>query len=270
MPAARLGDGTSEPAVAVAPLPVPQKRPKRRRTLWQRTKAVTRGWRLAVIDYTPLWMRRAFGPLVWYFDMLLIDHGIFRMVYVNRHRLSGEAWRSAQPAPHHIRALKRRGLRTIVNLRGERLCGSYWLEQEICERKGIKLVNFQVRSRGAPSRAEVRGARDLFERAEYPILLHCKSGADRVGLMSALYKIFREGAPVAEAKQELALRYGHIRQADTGILDRFFESYLEHNRRQPMPFLEWVETVYDADALKREFRSAGWARRLVDGVLKRE
>jgi protein tyrosine/serine phosphatase len=257
---------------AAGPAAPPKKRTRRRqpRTLWQRVKRVTRGWRQAAIDRTPPWMRRVFGPVLWYADMLLIDHGIFRLFYVNRHRLGDRAWRSAQPAPRHIRALKRRGLRTVINLRGERLCGSYWLEQWVCERKGVKLVNFQIRSRAAPTREEVRAARELFEQIEYPMLMHCKSGADRVGLMSALYRVFREGAPIEVARRELSLRYGHIRQADTGVLDRFFEKYLEDNRRQPMPFLDWVDTVYDADALKREFRAAGWARRLVDGILKRE
>jgi protein tyrosine/serine phosphatase len=267
------GIGLSPPQ-APARAPTTPSKPKggssTRRTLWQRTKRITRGWRIATVERAPAWTRRLFGPLAWYADMLLIDHGIFRILYVNRHRLSHEAWRSAQPAPHHIRALKRRGLRTIVNLRGERLCGSYWLEEAACARKGIKLVNFQLRSRAAPTREEVKAARDLFERIEYPVLLHCKSGADRVGLMSAFYKLFREGAPPAEAKRELSLRFGHIRQADTGILDRFFEKYLEDNRRTPMPFMEWVETVYDPDALKREFRASGWARRLVDQILKRE
>jgi protein tyrosine/serine phosphatase len=274
LPPASIGQGAGNPSQALAIPAAPKAKPKvaagLHRTLWQRIKRIMRGWRVATMEHTPPWMRRLFGPLAWYADMLLLDHGIFRLIYVNRHRLSHEAWRSAQPAPHNIRALRRRGLRTIVNLRGERLCGSYWLEQAICERKGIKLINFQLRSRAAPTAAEIKAARDLLERIEYPVLLHCKSGADRVGLMSALYRLFREGAPPAEAKRELSLRYGHIRQADTGILDRFFEKYLEDNRRQPMPFMEWVETVYDPDALKREFRASGWARRLVDQILKRE
>ena len=239
-------------------------------TLWRKIKRVTQGWRRATLERTPDWARRRFGPLLCYFDMLMIDHGIFRMFYVNRHRLGDRAWRSAQPAPHHIRTLKRRGLRTIVNLRGDRLCGAYWLEQAVCERKGIKLINFKIRSREAPTREQIRAARDLFEQIEYPMLMHCKSGADRVGLMSVLYRFFREGVPIEEAKKELSLRYGHIRQADTGVLDRLFEKYLEDNKRQPMPFLEWVDTVYDPEALKRDFRAAGWARRLVDQVLKRE
>jgi protein tyrosine/serine phosphatase len=261
----------SEPVSTVAAKSVRAgKTARRRRPLWRRIKRWARGWRQGLIDRTPLWVRRRFGPLFWYLDMLLVDHGIFRLVYVNRHRVGDKAWRSAQPTPRHIRALARRGLRTVVNLRGERLCGGYWLEQRTCARKSIALVDFQIRSRAAPTPDEIKAARDLFQRIEYPMLMHCKSGADRVGLMSALYRHFREGVPIAEARRELALRYGHIRQADTGILDRFFEKYLEDNARRPMPFLEWVDTVYDPDELKRTFRSSNWARRLVDQVLRRE
>ena len=267
------GTGSAGPdapaAASSAPPPAPPRRVDWRR-LWRKVKRVTYGWREAAIARTPDWVRRRFGPLFWYFDMLLIDHGIFRMLYVNRHRLGDRAWRLAQPAPHQIRALKRRGLKTIVNLRGERLCGAYWLEQAVCARKGIKLIDFQVRSRAAPTREEIKAARELFAQIEYPMLMHCKSGADRVGLMSALYRFFQEGVPLEKAKKELSLRYGHFRQADTGILDRFFEKYLEDNKHRPMPFLEWVDTVYDPVALKREFRAAGWASRLVDGILKRE
>lgn len=205
-----------------------------------------------------------------YLDMLFVDHGIFRMVYANSHRISDEAWRSAQPAPHHVSRFARAGIRTIVNLRGERQCGSYWLEQKACERHGIKLVNFQIRSRAAPTREELEGAKRLFDEIEYPMLMHCKSGADRAGLMSVLYRFLREGVPLAEAKKELSLRYGHIRQAHTGILDYFFEKYIEDNAVRPMPFFQWVETVYDPDELKRTFHSKGWADRIVDSVLRRE
>jgi protein tyrosine/serine phosphatase len=202
--------------------------------------------------------------------MLLVDHGIFRMVYANAHRVSDKAWRSAQPAPYHIRRFAEAGIRTVVNLRGERQCGSYWLEQEACARHGLKLVNFQIRSRAAPTREELMGAKRLFDEIEYPMLMHCKSGADRVGLMSVLYRHLHEGVPLAEAKGELSLRYGHFRQADTGILDCFVEAYLKDTAARPMEFFEWVDTVYDPVELKRSFRSKGWANRLVDSVLRHE
>lgn len=233
-------------------------------------KRVTLVWRQRLVDDTPQWLRRVAGTPVSYVDMLLLDHGIFRMFYGNRHRLDQDAYRAAQPAPHQIRQAARLGVRTIVNLRGERMCGSYWLEQAACRRHGLKLVNYQVRSRAAPSLEELRGARELFEQVEYPILMHCKSGADRAGLMSVLYQHLRGGVPIEQAIKQLSLRYGHIRQADTGVLDAFFERYLADTKDRPMPFFDWVETVYDPDELKRTFQANGLANRLVNSVLRRE
>ena len=114
------------------------------------------------------------------------------------------------------------------------------------------------------------GARDLFERISYPMLMHCKSGADRAGLMSTLYLIAKEKVPVDIARRQLGLKFGHIRQADTGILDYFFERYLEDNARSPIEFFDWVERVYDPDEVKRSFAAKGWANILVNRVLRRE
>ncbi len=240
---------------------------KRTKRSW---RGVERRWREAAVHRSPPWLRRSLGPSAQYLDMLLVDHGIFRLIYANCHKLSDKAWRSAQPAPHHIRRFADAGIRTIVNLRGPRQCGSYWLEEEACARHGLKLVNFQIRSRAAPTREELLGAKRLFEQVEYPLLMHCKSGSDRAGLMSVLYRFLHEGVPLKEATRELSLKYGHIRQADTGILDYFFERYLADSADRPMSFFEWVDTVYNPDELKRTFRSKGWANRLVNSVLQRE
>ncbi len=240
---------------------------KRAKRSWRRAG---RSLRQRVADALPPGARRVVAAPASYIGMLLVDHGIFRLVYLNSHRLSDKVWRSAQPAPHQIRRFAKAGVRTIVNLRGERDCGSYWLERRTCRRLGIKLVNYQVRSRAAPTREELRGAARLFEEIEYPALMHCKSGADRAGLMSVLYRYLHEGVPLEEAKKELSFKYGHFRQAHTGILDYFFERYLADNEKRPMEFFEWVDTVYDPDELKRTFQSHGWANRIVDGILRRE
>ena len=233
-------------------------------------KRVSMAWRTGLIEHSPQWMRRLFGPTAAYLDMLLMDHGIFRYLYLNKHRLDDKTMRSAQPAPHQLRRMKREGVKTIVNLRGERMCGSYWLEKKHCEQLGLELVDFQIRSRAAPTVEEFRRTKALFERLNYPMLMHCKSGADRAGLMSVLYRHFHQGMPIAEAKEELSLRYGHIRQADTGILDHVFERYLADTEEQPMEFMEWVETRYDPEEITREFKSNGMANRFVDLVLQRE
>lgn len=237
-----------------------------RRAIRQRV----RNWRLLISTKSPALLKRTLGGPMQYADMLLVDHGLFRVLYLNCHRLGKDAWRSAQPAPHQIAQSARLGIKTIVNLRGPRVCGAYWLEQAACERHGIRLEDFQVRSRAAPSKEELRGARALFKRLEYPILLHCKSGADRAGLMSALYLIFHENVPVELARQQLAFRFGHIRQSDTGILDYFFESYLRDNAQKPQSFVDWIEHTYDPDALKESYTAKRWANLLTTTILRRE
>ena len=243
-------------------------------TLVKRTKRTfkraTLGWREGLIARSPAWTKHTFGPALMRLDSLFIDHGIVRLFYLNRHRIGDKAWRAAQPGNHHIRSFAAQGIRTVVNLRGPRVCGSYWLEQEACARHGITMVDCQVRSRASPSREELRRARELFERIEYPMVMHCKSGADRVGLMSVLYRHSRLGQPIAEAKQELSWRYGHIRHADTGILDHFFEQYLAYAANCPMPFWDWVESVYDPEVVTRSFNANGIVSRIVSGILRRE
>lgn len=238
---------------------------------WKRaTKRFTMAWRYRLIADAPPWLRRVAGRPATWLDMIFIDHGFVRLVYLNKHALSADAWRSAQPLPHQIRALKRRGIKTIINLRGERQCGSYWLEREACARLGIQLVNYQLRSRAAPTRDELWGANHVLDRVEYPVLFHCKSGADRAGLMSALYRHVKLGAPIEQARKELSLRYGHIRQSDTGVLDALFDRYLADTAKSPMPFFDWVDTVYDPNELKASFQASGWANRIVNGILRRE
>jgi hypothetical protein len=72
----------------------------------------------------------------------------------------------------------------------------------------------------------------------------------------------KEGVPLERAKRQLSLRYGHSRFGRSGVLDLFFDRYIEDNRRTPVAFLDWVETVYDPEELTRAFqcRGAGPAR----------
>jgi protein tyrosine/serine phosphatase len=225
-----------------------------------------RNFRSRTDPHAPGWVREAFD----YFDLFFIDHHIFRAVYSNRHKIAPGVWRSAQPSPAQIALLARKGIKTIVNLRGERDCGSYRLQVEACRRHGIKLVNFQLRSRMVPTAAVIHEARKLFNELEYPILFHCKSGADRAGLMGALFMLMKEGRPIEEAAKQLSLKFGHFKKSDTGVLDYLFERYLADNRAQPIGFFEWLDTRYDPDQIKRDFRSHGWANLIVDRALQRE
>lgn len=236
-------------------------------------RALRRGattMRSEVAARAPEPLRRAVAPIVSYTDMLLFDHLFVRLLFPNRHRLGPRAWRAAQPLPHQLRRAKKLGVRTVVNLRGNEDKPTARTERAACERLGLAYVDYCLRSRDAPSRDELYGLRDLFQRIEHPILLHCKSGADRAGLASALYLHVVEDVPIEKAARQLSLRYGHVRYADTGVLDAFFERYLAYAAQEKIDFFDWVERHYDPKELKRSFRSRGWANRLVDGWLRRE
>ena len=132
---------------------------KRAKRSWRR---VGRRFRQHAVGSSPAWLRRMAGPPASYLDMLFVDHGIFRIIYGNSHRLSDKAWRAAQPAPHQLRRYAKAGVRTIVNLRGARECGAYYLERRACENLGMKLVNFQVRSRCSPDARGAAGCQAAF------------------------------------------------------------------------------------------------------------
>jgi protein tyrosine phosphatase (PTP) superfamily phosphohydrolase (DUF442 family) len=203
-------------------------------------------------------------------NMLLVDHGVFRLLYLNRNQVTAHLWRSAQPSPGQIGWFARRGIRTIVNLRGGREHGSWSLEREACERHGIALVDFVLRSREAPDRDTLLSLRDFLAQAEGPILVHCKSGADRAGFFAALYLLVAEGLSVAAARRQLSLRFGHFRFAKTGILDAFLDLYERDGEAHGVAFLDWVEQGYDPEALARDFKPRFWSELLVDRIMRRE
>lgn len=202
--------------------------------------------------------------------MIFVDHGFFRMVYLNLHQISAQAWRSAQPTPYQVRGLARRGVRTVVTLRGGQSYGSLPLEIEACAQSGIVFDKFVLRSRAIPAAEDIHALGAFFEKIEYPVLFHCKSGADRAGMMSALYLILRENRPVSEAAGQLSWKFGHIRQGKTGILDALFQTYLADQPDEAMPFVEWIDTRYDPDEITAAFKAGTLATFLTDTVLQRE
>ncbi|MEM7742657.1 MAG: tyrosine-protein phosphatase [Pseudomonadota bacterium] len=219
------------------------------------------------------WRRKLTSPrdrLAAWLDMIFIDHAFFRMVYLNHHEVAPGIWRSAQPLPYQITRMAKRGLKTVVNLRGGQSYGSLPLEVEACERHGIQFETFVLRSRAIPSIEDVRATKELFERIQKPVLFHCKSGADRAGMMAALYLALVEGRPVSEARRQLSLRYGHFSRGPTGVLDAFFDTYEADQPDGAMPLMEWVETRFDEGAITQAFKAGTLGSFLTETVLRRE
>ncbi len=203
-------------------------------------------------------------------DSLLVDHAIFRLAWTNLAEvLPGQLYRSNHPTPGQLAAAKRRyGLTTLINLRGRRFCGSDALSRDAANRLGLRHIDMAFESRGAPHRDRILRFHGIIRSLDGPALMHCKSGADRAGLASGLAILFAGGA-AAQALAQLSWRYGHWKQARTGILDAFFHRYAAEAEGR-IPFLEWVARHYDEAALKRDFVANGLASFITDRVLRRE
>jgi len=207
--------------------------------------------------------------LAW-IDSLLVDHAVFRLVWSNFHAVApGRLYRSNHPTPARLAALTRRyGLKTLINLRGRTGNGSDALSRAAAEELGLEFVDMPLESRGAPQRDRILRLHDIYQHMHAPALIHCKSGADRAGLAAGLFVMF-QGGTARQALQQLSLRFGHIRQARTGILDAFFHHYagVAEGRK---PFLDWVREDYDEAALRRDFHANGLASFINDWVLVHE
>ena len=220
------------------------------------------------------WAEKPITPwvrLFAYIDMIFVDHGFLRPFYNKPYELAPGVWRSNQPSPRMLRKLKRNiGLKTVLNFRGDESTGYFALEQEACHKAGIQLVTRRLYSRNFPDIAVVKQLIADFATLPKPILMHCKSGADRAGLGAALYLIIQEQQPVELALNQLSLKFLHIKQAKTGLLDFMLETYAQAQANTGIEFVDWLEQEFDATQLKAQFQVKGWARILVDLVLRRE
>lgn len=206
-----------------------------------------------------------------YWQSLWGDHAFLRLGFSNAHWIGPDMVRAAQPWPFQLRWWKRDGIKTIINLRGGFDTGFYVLEREACERLGLKMIDFTITSREVPRRETVLGARDLFASIEYPALMHCKSGADRAGIMSVFYRHFHLGEPIGDAVSELGLRTLHVKQGKTGVLDYVFERYLADAEPKGVSFIDWVQSdAYDRVKMKSDFQASWWGTLLTDKLLRRE
>ena len=209
-------------------------------------------------------------PFAAWMNSLWVDHAVLRTVWRNfAVVVPGQWYRASHPLPWRIGGWVRRiGLRTIVNLRGPRECGSDSLSRAAAGRLGIAHIYMPFESRGAPHRDRILRFHEIWRTVETPVLMHCKSGADRAGLASGLVLMFG-GGTAADALGQLSLRFGHVRRAPPGILDAFFLRY-QAEAEGRLPFLDWVRDEYDEEALRRDFRAHGLASFINDQLLQRE
>lgn len=179
------------------------------------------------------WFARAVGlaalALGLYLGALLLSDNIHE---VEPHIL----YRSAQLDAEALRAVTQRyGIRAVLSLRGGGK-GDAWYDEQARATRGLGLVWYQF---PLSDRRDVKPARldeilQTMRRAPKPLLIHCKAGADRAGLVAAAY-LLSNGRDLDIADDQLSLRYGHFPYlwSNSVAMDRSLSAFAQHLQSAP-------------------------------------
>ena len=117
----------------------------------------------------------------------------------NLNRVTQNFYRSAQPEAEGFKALaKDPGIKTVVSLR------AFHSDKDLLDGTGIKLVRVPIFTWHIETEDVIK-ALAAIRKAETagPVLLHCQHGADRTGLITALYRVLYQGWTKAAALDEM-------------------------------------------------------------------
>lgn len=124
----------------------------------------------------------------------------------NFHRVNGTLFRGGQPKTGGFELLSRLGIKTVVNLRDDD--DRETQEESDVERAGLRYFNVPLKRLGRPNDREVEEVLSVINNSEnQPVFVHCAHGADRTGVVIAVYRITNDGWTGDQATAE-AKRYG--------------------------------------------------------------
>jgi len=199
-------------------------------------------------------------------DKFFHEHSLIK--YLNFHKVDDDLYRSAQPSTKELRKIiNKYNIKTIINLRGPEKIKILEQEREICKQLNVNLVEIKYSSRGIPSYNIVKQTKEILSSIQYPALIHCKAGSDRTGLVATLYLHFIKNIPIKQAiKQLYFFPYGHLKYGKTGLIDFYFQKFIESNENN---LLSWHNNI-DKKKLETEYKNKKFVDFILDKILKRE
>ena len=152
-------------------------------------------------------------------------------LYGNFHKVDKNLYRSAQlfsfNMPYY---LKKHNIKSILNFRKTRKAkNKSWYKNEVAIAKemGVVRYDYPIGDREEASMQQMDEIVKIMKNAPKPLLIHCKAGADRTSLASALYLYAIKHDK--DAAREISIIYGHFPWlgSKTGAMDRSFKKYQE-------------------------------------------
>ena len=178
--------------------------------------------------------------------LLLLLPGLALLAFVisvvahhNFHVVSpGLVYRSAQMNADALAAvIPEYGIKSILNLRGAGKGKDWYAAETNTSREfGVQHFDYALSATRELTDDEMDQILATIRDAPKPLLIHCKSGSDRTGLIGALYLYGLEGRPAQSAQRQLAVFYGHIPHliwCDSVAMDNSFWRYVSNHMQSP-------------------------------------
>jgi hypothetical protein len=162
----------------------------------------------------------------------------------------GAIYRSAQPSgPEMDEFIERLGLRSVLNLRGER-GGSAWLAEEraVADARGVEHHTVRLSAKRMPPGQRLREIVAILDGAPRPLLFHCEGGVERSGLVGAV-AVLLDGGDLDDARAQFAFEKGFVPWISRSEVPRVLDDYeawlAAHGQTHaPERFRAWVAEEY--------------------------
>lgn len=115
----------------------------------------------------------------------------------NFFKVNNELYRGAQPSPQGMQELKKMGIKTVINLR------AFHSDQEKIGTTGLTGERIPMETWEPAEEEVIRFLKIAADNTKKPVFVHCQHGADRTGLMCAMYRIIVSNWTKEEAIAEM-------------------------------------------------------------------
>lgn len=167
---------------------------------------------------------------------------------------AGRVYRSSQPSGDRLtRTHRDYAIGSVLSLRGGNSTDDFYRDEvSAASRLGIEFFDLPISATQRPSRRELALILSVLDRCQYPLLIHCKWGSDRTGLVSALYRLDKLGDSPEESSREFTIAHGHIPLFGPQRLHEPLDEYadwLRANNRQHSSdeFRRWLRDEYESE-----------------------
>lgn len=146
------------------------------------------------------------------FAYFMYRSSVFRITENFDTVVEGKLYRSAQLNEDELEGfIKKYHIKTVISLRGKP-GETFWYQgkQEDLSKYGVDFHYLGLSDDFYPDQDQIRKIFEIFKQQNEPILIHCRVGADRTGMISALYKKLMMKSSLEESLKQLSFKYWHV------------------------------------------------------------